>query len=63
MFNVNDKVIRLDVDSPHIYSILRIEDGVYTIGRKLKHRTWGTWLECNQIRKATESEIKAGKKI
>lgn len=63
MFKVGDKVVRLDIDSPHIYSIMRIEDDVFTIGRKIRHRTWGTWLECNQIRPATPEEIAAGHRI
>lgn len=63
MFKVGDKVIRLDLDSPHIYSIMRIEDGLFTIGRKVKHRTWGTWLGCNDIRLATPQEIAAGHRI
>lgn len=63
MFKVGDKVVRLDIDSPHIYSIMRIEDDVFTIGRKVRHRTWGTWLECNQIRLATPEEIALGHRI
>ena len=63
MFKVGDKVVRLDLDSPHIYSIMRIEDGLFTIGRKVKHRTWGTWLECNEIRLASPEEISAGHRI
>lgn len=63
MFKVGDKVVRLDLDSPHIYSIMRIEDGVFTIGRKVKHRTWGTWLECSEIRLASPEEIAAGHRI
>lgn len=63
MFKVGDKVVRLDLDSPHIYSIMRIEDGVFTIGRKVRHRTWGTWLECSEIRLATPEEIAAGHRI
>ena len=60
MFKVGDKVVRLDLDSPHIYSITRIEDGVFTIGRKVKYKTWGTWLECSEIRLASPEEIKTG---
>ena len=63
MFKVGDKVIRLDLDSPHIYSIMRIEDGLFTIGRKVRHRTWGTWLECGEIRLASPEEIAAGHRI
>ena len=63
MFKVRDKVVRLDLDSPHIYSIIRIEDGVFTIGRKVKHRTWGTWLECSEIRLASPEEIAVGHRI
>ena len=63
MFKVGDKVVRLDLDSPHIYSIMRIEDGLFTIGRKVKHRTWGTWLECSEIRLASPEEIAAGHRI
>ena len=63
MFKVGDKVVRLDLDSPHIYSIMRIEDGVFTIGRKVKHRTWGTWLECSEIRLASPEEIATGNRI
>ena len=63
MFKVGDKVVRLDLDSPHIYSIIRIEDGVLTIGRKVRHRTWGTWLECNDIRLAEPEEVAAGHRI
>ena len=63
MFKVVDKVVRLDLDSPHIYSIMRIEDGLFTIGRKVKHRTWGTWLECSEIRLASPEEIAAGHRI
>lgn len=63
MFKVGDKVIRLDLDSPHIYSIMRIEDGLFTIGRKVKHRTWGTWLGCSEIRLASPEEIAAGHRI
>lgn len=63
VFKVGDKVVRLDLDSPHIYSIMKIEDGVFTIGRKVRHRTWGTWLECNEIRLATPEEIAAGHRI
>lgn len=63
MFKVGDKVVRLDLDSPHIYSIMRIEDGVFTIGRKVRNRTWGTWLECNDIRLAKPEEIAAGHRI
>lgn len=63
MFKVGDKVVRLDLDSPHIYSIMRIEEGLFTIGRKVKHRTWGTWLECSEIRLASPEEIAAGHRI
>lgn len=63
MFKVGDRVVRLDLDSPHIYSIMRIEDGVFTIGRKVRHRTWGTWLECSEIRLASPEEIAAGHRI
>lgn len=63
MFKVGDKVVRLDLDSPHIYSIMRIEDGVFTIGRKVRHRTWGTWLECSEIRLASPEEIESGHRI
>ena len=63
MFKVGDKVVRLDLYSPHIYSIMRIEDGVLTIGRKVRHRTWGTWLECNDIRLAEPEEVAAGHRI
>ena len=63
MFKVGDRVVRLDLDSPHIYSIMRIEDGLFTIGRKVKHRTWGTWLECSEIRLASPEEIAAGHRI
>ena len=63
MFKTGDKVIRLDVNSPYIYTIFKIEDGVYTIGRKVRHRTRGTWLECNEIRLATNEEEKLGKRI
>lgn len=38
MFKVGDKVIRLDLDSPHIYSIMRIEEGVFTIGNSFRQR-------------------------
>ena len=54
---VGDKVVRLDLDSPHIYTIYKIEDGLYTIGRKVMHRKLGTWLECNEIRLATDQEV------
>ena len=63
MLKVGDKVVRLDLYSPHIYSIMQIEDGVLTIGRKVRHRTWGTWLECNDIRLAESEEIAAGHRI
>lgn len=63
MFKVGDNVVRLDLDSPHIYSIMRIEDGLFTIGRKVKHRTWGTWLECSEIRLASPEEIAAWHRI
>jgi hypothetical protein len=63
MFEVGDKVVRLDLYSPHIYSIMRIEDGVLIIGRKVRHRTWGTWLECNDIRLAEPEEIAEGHRI
>ncbi|WP_336043904.1 hypothetical protein [Acinetobacter junii] len=63
MFKVWDKVVRLDLDSPHIYSIMRIEEGVFTIGRNVRHRTWGTWLECKDIRLATKEEIALGHRI
>lgn len=63
MFKVGDKVVRLDLDSPHIYSIMRIEEGVFTIGRKVRHRTWGTWLECKDIRLAIKEEIALGHRI
>ena len=63
MFKVGHKVIRLDLDSPHIYSIMRIEDGLFTIGRNVKHRTWGTWLECSEIRLASPEEIALGHRI
>lgn len=63
MFKVGDKVVRLDLDLPYIYSIMRIEDGVFTIGRKVRHGTWGKWLECNNIRLATSEEIATGHRI
>lgn len=63
IFEVGDKVVRLDLESPHIYSIMRIEDSVFTIGRKVRHRTWGTWLECKDIRHATALETKAGNRL
>lgn len=63
MFKVGDKVVRLDLDSPYIYSIMGIEHGVFTIGRKVRHRTWGTWLECTKIRLVTPEEIAAGHRI
>lgn len=63
MFKVGDKVIRLDKKSPHIYSIQKVEDGVATITRKFRHKTWGTWLRLNEIELATAAEIAAGHRI
>ena len=63
MFNVGDKVIRLDKKSPHIYSIQKVEDGVATITRKFRHKTWGTWLRLNEIELATPAEITADHRI
>lgn len=63
IFEIGDKVVRLDLESPHIYSIMRIEDSLFTIGRKVRNRTWGTWLECRDIRLATPLEIKAGHRL
>ncbi|MEG2634908.1 MAG: hypothetical protein RSA09_00050 [Acinetobacter sp.] len=59
-FKVGEKVIRLDVNSPYIYTIHSIGDGVITIGRKFRNRTRGAWLECNDIRHATDKEITKG---
>lgn len=62
-FKVGDLVVRLDLDSPYTYTVFKIEDGIHTIGRKKRARTWGTWLECNQLRHATPEEIAAGHRI
>ncbi|MEB3790125.1 hypothetical protein [Acinetobacter sp. IK40] len=63
MFKVGQKIIRLDNKSPHIYSIQKIEDGLVTIVRKVRHQTWGMWLGFDEIRLATPEEIAAGHRI
>lgn len=62
-FKIGNKIIRLDNNSPHIYSIQKIEDGLATIVRKVRHKTWGAWLLQNEIRLATQEEIAAGHRI
>lgn len=65
-YKAGDKVIRLDVENTFIYTVQRVESDVITIVRKKKQnatRVWGTWLTENEIRHATDAEIKAGKRL
>ena len=62
-FKIGNKIIRLDNNSPYIYSIQKIEDGLATIVRKVRHQTWGTWLLQNEIRLATPEENALGHRI
>ena len=65
IFEVGDKVVRLDNKSLHIYTVQKVESETITIVRKKKSnsvKVWGMWLGCHELRHATDAEIKAGKR-
>lgn len=65
-FKVGDKVVRLDVNSPYIYSIQNIKESLITIVRKKKTdavKVWGAWVSESELRHATPEEIKAGRRL
>ena len=62
-FKVGDKVIRLDNESKHIYSIQKIENELITVVRRFRHKTYGFWVTNVELRHATPPEIKAGHRI
>lgn len=62
-FKVGDKVIRLDNESKHIYSIQKIENELITVVRRFRHKTYGFWVTNVELRHATDAEIKAGHRI
>ena len=66
IFEVGDKVIRLDVDNIFIYTVQKVTLDLITVVRKKKSnavKTWGTWLGNNELRHATDEEIKAGRRL
>ena len=63
IYEINDKIIRLDNDSHYIYSISKIENDLITFTRKKKTKTWGFWLGINEIRHATALEIQEGHRL
>lgn len=66
IFEVGDKVIRLDVDNIFIYTAQKVTLDLITVVRKKKSnavRTWGTWLGNNELRHATNEEIQAGRRL
>lgn len=62
-FKVGDKVIRLDNESKHIYSIQKIENELITVVRRFRHKTYGFWVTSVDLRHTTPAEIKAGHRI
>ena len=66
IFEVGDKVIRLDVDNIFIYTVQKVTLDLITVVRKKKSnavKTWGMWLGNNELRHATPEEIKAGRRL
>lgn len=66
IFEVGDKVIRLDVDNIFIYTVQKVTLDLITIVRKKKSnavKTWGTWLGNNELRHASDEEIAAGHRL
>ena len=65
-YKAGDKVIRLDIENTFIYTVQKVESDLITIVRKKKQnatRVWGARLTKNEIRYATDAEIKAGKRL
>ena len=65
-FKVGDLVVRVDVDSPYLYAVQRIEKPLIMIIRKKKSnavKVWATSLTDISIRHATPEEIKAGRRL
>lgn len=60
--NINDIVIRLDLDCPHIYLVKAIEPDYVKIIRYEGRKQWFTLISQDQIRLATKSEIYQGYK-
>lgn len=66
IFEVGDKVIRLDVDNIFIYTVQKVTLDLITVVRKKKPnavQTWGMWLGNNELRHATDEEIAAGHRL
>lgn len=63
IYDVGDKVVRLDNDNPYIYTIQKVDSDCITIVRKKKSnavKTWGMWISHNELRHATTQEIAQG---
>ena len=66
IFEVGDKVIRLDVDNIFIYTVQKVTLDLITVVRKKKPnavQTWGMWLGNNELRHTTDEEIAAGHRL
>ena len=66
IFEVGDRVIRLDVDNIFIYTVQKVTLDLITVVRKKKSnavKTWGVWLGNNELRHATDAEITAGHRL
>ena len=66
IFEVGDKVIRLDVDNIFIYTVQKVTLDLITVVRKKKSnavKTWGMWLGNNELRHATPEEMQAGRRL
>lgn len=66
LFEVRDRVIRLDVDNVFIYTVQKVTLDLITVVRKKKSnavKTWGMWLGNNELRHATDEEIAAGHRL
>ncbi|QHJ83247.1 MAG: hypothetical protein [Bacteriophage sp.] len=55
-----DKVIRLDLNSPFIYTVKKVEPNYIHIARHEKRKEWFTFVVEGQIRLATKQEIYQG---
>lgn len=57
---VGDQVIRLDLNSPFIYTVKKVEPDYIFIARHGDRQDWFTFVVSDQIRLATKKEIYQG---
>lgn len=57
---IGDKVVRLDLEAPFIYTVKKIEPDYIQIARYEKRKEWITFVTESQIKLATKQEIYQG---